>query len=195
MNFSAILLPLFFATASSAAIVTDFIDDDFYRGLETMGIHDIETKVVHILLEGATNPLTPDEIELVNSAFKTTYNEIYGPEGFQMDEIDITEQQVHGAESKFVRNADDKFEVQFEQDSYVTLVAKLEGSSPAGLRVFGDADYLALQKRFWERKACQVILTGRYTPAQLRLCYMTSPRRRLQDDEKGHSLKLNAVME
>jgi hypothetical protein len=195
MNFSAIFALLFFASSSSAATVSNFIDDDALRVVGTMGIHDIETQAVHIILEGVITPLNPDELELVNSAFTSTYNEIYGPEGFHMEEIDIMEQQVHGAESKFVRNTSNEFEIQFEMESYVTLVATLEGSSPPGLRAFGDADYLALQKRFWERKACQVILTGRYTPAQLRLCYMTSPRRRFQSIDNGKSLKIDAVME
>lgn len=195
MIFRSVLFFLVFLESSHAETINAFVDDDSMRGLETLGIHSIDSQVVHILLEGPTEPLNQEQIQAVQSAFTETYNEVYGSEGFQMDSISIMEQQVHGPERKYVLNTSNEFEIQFEIESYVTLVANLEGTAPPGLRAFGDADYIALQKRFWERKACQVILTGHYTPAQLRLCYMTNPRRRLREVKKGDNPRVDAVVE
>ena len=171
----------------------DLYDDDVPGTLPNLALQDDTTSSVHIILEGLNAPISADQLQAVKAAFKESYNEIYGQEGFHMESVEVIEQHVYSPERKFLR-ATTKYKLGFEPESYLTLVTTLRGTSGTNLGVFGDADYRILMQRFWERKACQIILTGRYTSAELRMCYMTRPRRRTQMSVQSAVRALEVVM-
>ena len=192
----AVLL-LIVAPAVESTSLFDFIDDDALNPLHDLG-QETHTTSIHIILDGVTTPLNAEQLHAVDEAFKETYNEIYGADGFYMESIEIMEQEVHGPSRKLLRTATSESDFEPDQENYLSLVANLKGtSSSTSLGAFGDADYRAMMQRFWERKACQVILTGNYTPAELRMCFMTRPRRRrshMVDESEDDSLKVDSVM-
>jgi hypothetical protein len=186
-------LALVVAPTAKSTLHFDFIDDDAMNPLHNLG-QETHTTSIHIILDGVTTPLNAEELHAVNEAFKETYNDIYGADGFHMENIEIMEQEVHGPNRKFLRTPSES-DFQPDQENYLSLVANLQGTSSTSLGVFGDADYRAMMQRFWERKACQVILTGNYSPAELRLCFMTRPRRRSEMiEETDDKLQLDSVM-
>ena len=191
MQLSALFLSLVvFARSVTCTSDFDLYDDD---GTFSKLAEQEHITSVHIILDGLSSPLNAEQIQAVNEAFKDSYNEIYGDEGFRMESVEVIEQRVYNPERKFLR-ASPKSTLRFEPDSYVTLVSNLKGTSGAHLGAFGDADYRTLMQRFWERKACQIILTGKYTSAELRMCYMTSPRRRAQMFEPSTTSHLQVMM-
>ena len=193
MQRSTIFLALVvIARAHAANSEFHLYDDDVPNTLPKLSQEE-HSSSMHIILDGVSTPLSVEHLQAVNEAFKESYNEIYGQEGFQMDTVEVIEQQVHNPERKFLR-ATNKSKLRFEPESYLTLVTNLKGTSGMNLGVFGDADYRTLMQRVWERNACQIILTGKYIPAELRMCYMTRPRRRAQMPEQKAIAHLEAMM-
>lgn len=193
MQRSAIFLAIIvLACAPTATSEFHLYDDDVPNNLPKLS-QERHSSSIHIILDGVNTPLSVEHLQAVNEAFKESYNEIYGQEGFQMDSVDVIEQQVHNPERKFLR-ATKKPKLGFEPESYLTLVTNLKGTAGMNLGVFGDRDYRTLMQRNWERKACQIILTGDYSPAELRMCFMTRPSRRAQMSEQKAIAHLEAIM-
>jgi hypothetical protein len=177
MNYYSIL-HLCATIASAQAFLTSFIDDD---SIFNPGPHELrdnlQSQIVHILIEGVSTPLEPVEIQFVSNAFKDVYNKVFYAEGFVMDSVSVVEQHVHGSLRKFAPNTNQSYELKSELQSFITLVTSLQGTSPTNLRAYGDAEYLVLMRRQWESKACQIVMTGKYTRDEFLACYMVSPPR------------------
>ena len=193
MQRSTILLALIvLARAPTATSDFHLYDDDVPNAPPKLSQEE-HSSSIHIILDGVDTPLSDEQLQAVNEAFKESYDEIYGQEGFQMDSVEVIEQHIHNPTRKFLR-ATSKSKLRFEPESYLTLVTNLKGTSGMNLGVFADADYRTLMQRFWERKACQIILTGKYSPAELRMCCMTRPRRRTQVSEQNAVAYLEAMV-
>jgi hypothetical protein len=169
---------LFFIFYKAQANVDNFIDDDIILNPGPFGLRDnFQSQIVHILIEGVDTPLEPTEIQFVNNAFKDAYNTIFHGEGFVMDSVSVVEQHLHGSLLKFVQKKNQTFELKSELQSFITLVTSLQGTSPTNLHAYGDAEYLALMRRQWESRACQIVMTGKYKRDDFVACYMVSPPR------------------